>query len=286
VSFPAVRWASAASLTFAAVAGCGGAHPAAARASAAPPAVVCPVVVAHKGWHYPYWGEPENSLGALTAAARYGHAPWAETDVAMSRDGNPVIMHGGTSFTDVTGRTGSAADYTTVQLTAMRLREAPGLPYTAERLPTLWQYLVQAKALHIGVEVEESSTWPAAQFALYMQRLRNTGARWFTRVSGTSPAGLAKVRAAYPGEQTDLLVAPYWPAPPTAEGSVQEDVAFGDPRYPAYPPASLLASLRAQHTAIALWTPDDAASLTSAVALHPDMVVTDNLTAFHKAAGC
>ena len=55
----------------------------------------CPVLAAHKGMHWPYGRKPENSLGAVDAAAR-NHATWVETDTAVSRDGGIVIMHGGT----------------------------------------------------------------------------------------------------------------------------------------------------------------------------------------------
>jgi glycerophosphoryl diester phosphodiesterase len=257
-----------------------------AGASHTAAAAGCPVLAAHKGMHWPYWGMPENSLGAIDAAAR-NHAPWVETDTAVARDSNIVIMHGGVSFHDLTGRAGTPAGYTTAQLTAMRLRDAPGMPFTGQHLPTLWQYLQRAKADHERVEVEGSASWTGAQFAMFIRRLKGAGARWFARVSGTSPAFLARVRAAYPGMATDLLVAPYWPLTGAGTaGSVQADVAVADPRYPAWSPPSLLASLRGQHAAIDLWTPDDTAAIRAALAIHPDMVTTDNLTLFHRLSGC
>ena len=119
------------------------------------------------------------------------------------------------------------------QLARMRLRDAPGMPFTRQRIPTMAAYLLRARADHLKVEVEVDAGWTRAQFATYIRVLKSVGARWFARVSASSPAVLAKVRRAYLGMRTDLLVAPYWPLTAAgAAGSVQADVAVADPALP------------------------------------------------------
>lgn len=242
-------------------------------------AAACPAAVAHKGLHWPWSAWPENSLAAIGAAARHG-AGWVETDVAMSRDGQPVIMHGGASFRAVTGRVGQPGDYAARQLLGMRLRTHPGARYTAQRIPSMGAYLARVKAWRLRAEIEVSPAWAPAEFRTYIRVLRAQGAAAFARVSGISPANLAAVRRAYPGIRTDLLAASFWPAPPTAAGSVQEDLEV------SYATPARAARLARQHTALDIWTPDTRAAMRRALALHPAMVTTGNLGLFRRLTGC
>lgn len=241
-------------------------------------AVACPIAIVHKGLHWPYSAAPENSLAAIDDAMRAG-ARWVETDVAMSRDGQPVIMHGGATFGQVTGRTGTPADYTFAQLTAMRLRTHPGAAFTAQRIPSMAAYLARVRALHIHVEIEVAGT--GAQFGTYIRVLKAYGAAGFAQVSGTSPANLAAVRRAYPGMRTDLLVAPFWPLTSAgAAGSVMVDAATG------YLTAAQVAALARQHVLTDIWTPVTPAQMRQALAVHPHAITTDNLVLFRQVTGC
>jgi glycerophosphoryl diester phosphodiesterase len=250
-----------------------------------PRAVTCPVLAAHRGFHYPYWRLPENSLGAVRAAAANGHAAWVETDVNMSKDNVPIIMHGA-ALSYLTALSGPPGNYTAAQLTAQRLYLVPGTATTPpsgltwEHLPTMAQYLAQAKAVGVKVEAEESSLWTAAQFAAYIGVLKAAGGRSFVRVLGTNAAGLAKVRAAYPGIGTDLLVASFWPFTGSAADSVQLDAATG------YLTGVQVAALHAAHVLVDYWSPDTPAAFATAMAGAPDMITTNNPTGFHQATGC
>lgn len=261
-----------AALSAAGVVPAGVAAPAAAAAG-------CPVVAAHKGLHWPYSPDPENSLAAIGDAARHG-ARWIETDVAMSRDGWPVIVHTGADFAFVTGRPGQPGGYTYAQLLAMRLRTHPGAPFTGQRIPSVAAYLATARAWRLHVEIEVETWWTAAEFGRYMRILKAAGLAGFGDVSGVTPGILAAVRRAYPGLRTHLLAASYWHAPPTAQGSVMEDLEV------SYATPARAAALAAQRTALDIWTPDTTAAMRKALALHPAMVTTDDLGLFRRLSGC
>ncbi len=249
----------------------------------------CPTLVAHMGFHYPYWGLPENSLGAITAASVNGKATWVETDVNMSGGGQspvPIIMHGA-ALQYFTNLTGPPQNYTVTQLTAQRLYLVPGTSTTPpsgltyEHLPTLTAYLARAKTLGEKVEVEESSSWTAAEFAAYIAVMKAAAASTFTTVSGTSVTGLAAVRKAYPGERTHLLVAPFWPLTAAgAGGSSQVDAATG------YLTGFQVRAFQAAGVTVDIWTPDTTAAFTIALFVHPNQVTTDALTQFHNISGC
>ena len=240
----------------------------------------CPIVMAHKGYHYPYGIYPENSIAAINAAHN-GHAKWIETDTMLSRSGYPIIMHGGSVFYAVTGHKYTPAHYWTWTLMHMRLRDAPRMPFTNQHIPTMLQYLQQVKNDHMNAEIEVTSTWNTKELATYIQILKDVKARYFVRVSGWSVKTLAYIRHAYPGMKTDLLTASFWPAPSNGiGGSMQEDALLG------YLTMSRVKTLMNSGIQIDIWTPDTRQSIMDALALHPTMVTTDRLPLYHQLSGC
>ena len=240
----------------------------------------CPIVIAHKGYHYPYGIYPENSIAAINAAHNE-HAKWIETDTMLSRSGYPIIMHGGNVFYNVTGRSGTPANYWTWDLTHMRLRNAPGMPFTNQHIPTMLQYLWQVKRDHMNVEIEVTSTWNAKEMATYIRILKSVQARYYVRVSGWSVKTLAYIRHAYTGMKTDLLTASFWPAPSNGiGGSMQEDALLG------YLSMAKVKMLMNSGIRVDIWTPDTRQSIMDALALHPTMITTDRLPLYHQLSGC
>jgi glycerophosphoryl diester phosphodiesterase len=234
-------------------------------------AVACPVLVAHKGLHWPYSAYPENSLGGEQAAFRAG-APWVETDVHTSRDGAWVVMHDWT-VDRTTTRTGLISGYTAAQLGAMHLTQQPDVEDpTTSIVPGLGRYLQIARWNHGHVEVEISpGSLTAAQLAAFISAYDSQAGWRYDRVSSFYPAVLAAVRRADPRIRTDLLLFGGF-AP--AAGSVQEDVPFG------LLTAATVARLHRDRIAVDAWTPDDPAAWHKLAVMGADMITTDDVRGY------
>ncbi|MDX3077550.1 glycerophosphodiester phosphodiesterase family protein [Streptomyces sp. MI02-7b] len=93
------------------------------------------LTTAHRG----QWREaPENSLAAFKAAYDHG-AEIIETDIQLTKDGVPVLMHDTTVDRTTNGR-GAVADMTLAQIEQLRLREGLGggqAAVTDQQVPTL-----------------------------------------------------------------------------------------------------------------------------------------------------
>jgi glycerophosphoryl diester phosphodiesterase len=83
-------------------------------------------------------GRPENSIPSIERAIEVG-ADWVEIDVALTKDGQLVLMHDRT-LNRTTTLTGPVGDVTLAQLTEARLRDPEGA-VTDLRVPTLEQAL-------------------------------------------------------------------------------------------------------------------------------------------------
>lgn len=251
-----------------AVAACAGA---AAPADAAP----CPVLAAHKGLHWPYSGYPENSLAAAQLAVRDG-APWVETDVHVTRDGQWAVIHDWT-VDRTTTHSGLVSAYTMAQLAAMRLTLRPGAEDpTTSFIPGLARYLQIVRWNHGHAEVEISPrSLSAAQLAAFIGEYDSQAGWRDDRVSSFYPAVLAAVRHADPRIKTDLLLFGGF-AP--AAGSVQEDVPW------AKLTAATVARLHRDGIRVDAWTPDDPAAWRTLAAMGTDWVTTDDVRGY--LAGC
>ena len=267
--------ATAAAVVVLALAACAGTGiPAAGRTRAA--AAACPVPVAHKGLHWPWSGYPENSLAAAQLAVRAG-APWVETDVHVSRDGQWVVIHDWT-VDRTTTRTGLVSSYTAAQLAGMRLTLKPGVEDPATSfIPGLARYLQIVRWNHGHAEVEISpARLSAGQLAAFI-RAYDSQAGWrYDRVSSFYPSVLAAVRHADPRVKTDLLL--FGGFAPSA-GSVQEDVPYG------LLTAATVSRLHRDGIQADAWTPDDPAAWHALAAMGTDMITTDDVHGY-LAGGC
>ena len=110
--------------------------------SASPPADVsaqalpkCPEVVAHRGGVAKAPGVTENSMAAFRRAVSLG--VWAvETDVRLTKDRVPVLMHDET-INRTTRGSGKVSDYTYRQLRKVRLNNGQRIPKLAKLLRLL-----------------------------------------------------------------------------------------------------------------------------------------------------
>lgn len=101
------------------------------------------LVLAHRGYHA---GLPENTLAAFAAAQRLG-VDGIETDVRLSVDGKPVIMH---DRVTPAGRAVSA-------ITHREIEEDCG-----HAVPLLAEIFDAAPALLWNIEIKRPEAWPVA----------------------------------------------------------------------------------------------------------------------------
>lgn len=112
-----------------------------------------PRVIGHRG---AAGHAPENTLAGLRRAAELG-ARWVEFDVALTRDGEPVLLHDETVDRTTDGKG---------KLAAMALGELQQLDAGAwhskktagERVPTLMEALAALRSLGLGANVEIKPT--------------------------------------------------------------------------------------------------------------------------------
>ena len=105
------------------------------------------LLLAHRGYHA---DAPENSLAAFAAAVAIG-VDGIETDVRLSRDGLPVIIHD-----RVTARKRAVADLTRREIEADAGHAVPVLAEILDAFPdVLW-----------NIEIKNPEAWPAASKVL------------------------------------------------------------------------------------------------------------------------
>ena len=105
------------------------------------------LVVAHRGYHA---DAPENTLGAFAAAVKLG-VDGIETDVRLSRDGLPVIIHD-----RVTPRKRAVAELTRREIEEDAGHPVALLPEILDAFPdVLW-----------NIEIKNPKAWPAASSVL------------------------------------------------------------------------------------------------------------------------
>ena len=105
------------------------------------------LLLAHRGYHL---NAPENTMAAFDAAVKLG-VDGIETDVRLSRDGLPVIIHD-----RVTARKRAVADLTRSEITADLGHAVAVLPEILDAFPdVLW-----------NIEIKNPEAWPVASRVL------------------------------------------------------------------------------------------------------------------------
>ena len=112
------------------------------------------LILAHRGYHL---SEPENSMAAFETAVKLG-VDGIETDVRLSRDGLPVIIHD-----RVTARKRAVADLTRDEIAGDLGHAVAVLPEILDAFPgVLW-----------NIEIKNPEAWPVASRVLaQFQRTR------------------------------------------------------------------------------------------------------------------
>jgi glycerophosphoryl diester phosphodiesterase len=111
-----------------------------------------PTLIAHRGYPARF---PENTLIGYRAAIAAG-AQWLETDVQLSRDGEPLLYHDA-DLQRTSGQPGRLADYTAAELQRMNAAERQrfGERYAGESIPRLRDFVRLLEPLEsVGAMIE------------------------------------------------------------------------------------------------------------------------------------
>jgi glycerophosphoryl diester phosphodiesterase len=241
-------------------------------------ALAQPRVAGHRGGAR-LW--PENSLLGFRQAVAAG-AEFIETDVHLTADGEPVVVHDPTLDRTTTGR-GAVRDLRLADLRALRLRAVDGTG-TDEPIPTLGQVLdlVRPSTAELLLEIKvgpDRRRYPGIEEkVLAAIRAHDLAAR--VVIMGFQRETVSRIRGLDPAIRTALLVA-----------RVQLDRA-GLPATEAVTWAKAVGAtaLGLQHTAVdaavvaaarqagvllGAWTVNDAAEIRRVADLGVDIVISD-----------
>ncbi|MBY0460064.1 MAG: hypothetical protein K2V38_22335, partial [Gemmataceae bacterium] len=112
-----------------------------------------PRLIGHRGARE---SAPENTLASIRAAARQG-ATWVEVDVALTRDGMPVVLHDETLERTTSG-TGALADIDWADLRHLDAGSWFDPEFAGARVPSFEALLNLALALGLGLNAEIKPT--------------------------------------------------------------------------------------------------------------------------------
>ncbi|OYW99871.1 MAG: hypothetical protein B7Z12_17250 [Caulobacter vibrioides] len=146
-----------------------------------------PMIAAHRGEHSQ---APENSLAAIEAAIAKG-VDIVEIDIAVTRDGTPVLMHDRTVDRTTTGE-GRVEDKTAAEVAALRLKQPDG-SLSHEAPPTLAQALALACGrILVDLDLKSDRLGPIVEV------VNASGMRASSLYFDSDPAVLARVRGMDP----------------------------------------------------------------------------------------
>ena len=213
-----------------------------AQTTAAGGALMCPVA-AHRGDHAI---ATEDGLNAMRAAAADG-ADYLELDVRATKDLYPVLLHDPTVDRTTDG-TGAVDALTLAQLRELRLDDG-------EQVPTLAEALQVAADNDVGAFVELKATGTPTYYQRFADAIRASGVRNMV-VDSFEPGYLDTLRPYLPRVRFSLLTTSrVTPAQAAGYGSVQISVAAVTDEW--------LATMKAAHVVVYLWTVDTAADWSS-----------------------
>lgn len=228
------------------------------------------VVVAHRGGAA---HAPENTLVAYKQAIAAG-ARLAETDIHMSADGVPVVIHDPTTER-TTGVKGAVAEMTWAELSKLDAGAWFGARFAGERLPQLGELLdVTHGKLTLCIEIKQG----AGVVEAVTREVDARGMRGEVVVFSFDAEALRGIRASMPGVATLLLSSssgsPPRYGPETVARAVELGVEAIGFSYRLVTPELVVAAHEAG-LAVFVWTVNKPADAAAVRALGVDGVITD-----------
>lgn len=228
-----------------------------------------PLVVAHRGYSAV---APENTLAAVTAAARAG-ADLIEVDVRTGADGTPHVVHDPT-VDRTTGGVGAVATHDRDAAGALDAGAWFAPAYAGQRLPTLAAVLAEVARSPAGLLLEVKPRQTAAQVARIVQEVRAAGLIARTILQSFGEAELRAARRADPELRLALLRRALDPEPVAAARAL--GVMSYNPDWRALEGRpDVVAALRSAGVAVIPYTVDDPAGWAAMAEHGVDGIITN-----------
>jgi glycerophosphoryl diester phosphodiesterase len=213
---------------------------------------------------------PENTLPSFEAAWAAGVA-WVETDVRLTEDGVPVLLHDATLDRTTTGHGPvSAVTWEELQVVDAGVRFAP--EFAGTRVPRL-EELLAAAAGRSGVLIELKAETERAGLLIQrvLEAVAAAGVESWVRLISFEAALLERVARVAPHLATGFIAS-------EAAGLIETAQRLGcvavHPRQKALSPA-LVAAARAAELRVNTWTANAAEQVTAAAEVGVDEITTD-----------
>ena len=168
-------------------------------------------ITAHRGFRR---AAPENTLTAWSVAISMGYGN-LETDIQMTADGVPILMHDSTVDRTTDG-TGSVGDLTLAQIKTLDAGIKFGAAWAGTQVPTLEEALLFAKGRAKSVNAEIKTGATDAEVETIVNMVISTGMASKTILSSFQPTILQKVRQLHPTIPIGMLDGAGWTKMATA----------------------------------------------------------------------
>jgi len=228
-----------------------------------------PIVVAHRGAS----GEcPENALAAFRRAIELG-ADFFETDVRLSRDGVPVLMHDA-AVDRTTDGTGPIAGLSLEEIKRLDAGSWKAPQFAGERVPTLAEALDLARGrIRVNIEIKDPAAAEPVVVAVHAAAMDNQ-----VVVLCFDDHVLSRVRALAPDLARMVLVSSRAPGYPPAGEIIRRCRAVGAAAMGVQhdgASADLIEAAHAAGIAVLFWTVNDPERMRELIALGADVVASD-----------
>lgn len=215
---------------------------------------------------------PENTLPAVSAALANAY-DYVEVDVALTRDGIPVLMHDATVDRTTDG-TGAVADLTLAEVRTLDAGSWFDARYAGTPVPTLTEFLEVLGASGKKALVELKGAWPEASVQGFVQTVEEHGLDDKVAVASFDARILADVAAA----STVLQRLAIFRTLPADVAGAASDLDVGGVvvhRAEVLARPAVVETLRAAGLRIVLYTLNDDVEWASATELGVDGIITD-----------
>lgn len=215
---------------------------------------------------------PENTLPSFEAAWAAGVA-WVETDVHLTRDGVPVLLHDATLDRTTTGH-GPVSEITWDELQAVDAGVRFSPAFGGTRVPRLEQLLSAAAGRSgILIELKEEAEWADLLVSRVLEAVAAAGAQPWVRLISFEADLLERVRRVPGGQELECgFIASE--APGIIETAQRLGCVSINPSLRALSPA-LIKTARAAGLLVNAWTANTAEQVLRAAEMGVDELETD-----------
>lgn len=232
-----------------------------------------PLVAAHRGAS---WAAPENTLAAMQEAVDAG-AAFLETDVLLTSDGVPVLMHDSAVDRTTTG-SGLVSWSTLDQIRALDAGSWFAPRFAGERVPTLDEFLALGAAADVRLLIEFKGEYTPEELRSSIALIHEHGLDDRVVVQSFSSITLRSLQAEAP-ELPRMVLTRTVPADAVATAREYDAIGVNPPfesasRHPEY-----IAELHDAGLLTFVFTVDDPADWRTLTDLGADAILTDRAAA-------